>query len=492
MTLASNTRQIFFRLLPLILFLAAFLVRIYDLGRQSFWFDESVQAMIASTPAQSAMVNYVRTDQAAGMPLDFLIAWLVGHVTLDEGWFRLPYVIWGSLTVVVAYFLFLHLASRPVAITAAALLVFNPFLVYYAQEARFYSTLLFFYTLETWLLLRAFQDPLKKNWLVLAVAALIGSYFHIYTLFAFINGFAWLLFSRSQGPVPRKTYVSFLVTGAVVFLVFLPGFLYFSVFTSASWPFVPQAILSAPLQGVGWLPLIQSNVGNLLAFLSLALGLLGVFIAWRHRQAWLVALFISSFDQLVLLLALDIIRHYLVASRQFIFLLPFAALFTAIGLASLAAWLCRPLPKIRDKLDAYLLRPNWVLGFLALVLLGLSIATLKVDFSTPKSNARELSQALKNEWTPGEVVYVAPVYIPTLFEYYFEKRYASPQLAASLKGLDWDHLDWIPSDGPQTYLVTSGCDESYVDKIQSLGFSPYPGFTCAASPYVLWIRYKIN
>lgn len=75
-------------ILLLILFVGLVL-RFNKLGAQSFWFDEAGVAMAAVSPTLSGALEVVRSH-AAAMPLDYFVAWMMAHVSLDEGWRRLP------------------------------------------------------------------------------------------------------------------------------------------------------------------------------------------------------------------------------------------------------------------------------------------------------------------------------------------------------------------------------------------------------------------
>jgi len=216
-------------ILGFILSIGLFL-RLYKLGSQSFWFDEAGVAMAAVSPTLSGALEVVRSH-AAAMPLDYVIAWLMAHVSLDEGWLRLPSAIWGILTLFVGYKFYRQITNERTSLISVLFLAISPMLIYYSQELRFYAALCFFYLLVTWLVLRAFRHNVFWSWAGAAAAGIVGFYFHIYVVFAFLNGILiwWFVYRRQD-----KQYLlvrNLAITVLCVFLVCLPGYLYFAVET---------------------------------------------------------------------------------------------------------------------------------------------------------------------------------------------------------------------------------------------------------------------
>jgi mannosyltransferase len=140
-------------LLLAILLLAAAL-RTYGVGRQALRGDEAFSVRF-SEQAPSAIV----AATAAAEPNPPLY-WFVLH-----GWMRAagtselavrwPSALAGVVAVAVTYCLGAALAGRPAGALAALLTAVNPFLIWYAQDARVYSLLALLVTAATWLTWRA-------------------------------------------------------------------------------------------------------------------------------------------------------------------------------------------------------------------------------------------------------------------------------------------------------------------------------------------------
>lgn len=140
-------------------------LRLLQLGHDSFWFDEAGVAKIITVQSLAEFVNLVRSHVMA-VPLDYAVTWLVGQQCNTETCLRLPSALWGTLTLPVGYLLCWELFNSRVARRAILLMALSPFLVQYSQELRFYSSLVFFYLLSTYLLYRALTTPGKKFWIL--------------------------------------------------------------------------------------------------------------------------------------------------------------------------------------------------------------------------------------------------------------------------------------------------------------------------------------
>ena len=112
--------------LTVIVLLAACL-RLFALGSQSFWYDEVCQVLVALSPTIKDVFVGLQ-QQIAAMPLDFVVVWLFAHLGTQEAILRLPAVIWGVLSIIVAYHLFSRLTDRQTALLPFFCLFYRPFI----------------------------------------------------------------------------------------------------------------------------------------------------------------------------------------------------------------------------------------------------------------------------------------------------------------------------------------------------------------------------
>jgi mannosyltransferase len=120
------------------LLILAALLRFYRLGHQGFWFDEGNTALeVRFTPGQmlTLLKHYESTP-----PLYYAVAWVWSRIFGDtEVGLRSLSALLGVLAVPVGYGAARKLVSRRAGLIAAALIAFNPYLIWYSQEARAYS-----------------------------------------------------------------------------------------------------------------------------------------------------------------------------------------------------------------------------------------------------------------------------------------------------------------------------------------------------------------
>lgn len=125
----------------LVLILAAFALRTFNLGGPELWFDETLSANISAMGWAGALAH-VRGQAFEHPPVYYLAlnAWqsLAGT---SEFALRFFSVLWGVLYVPLLYQLARRLTQERVARLAALLAALSPFMVAYSQEARMYTLL---------------------------------------------------------------------------------------------------------------------------------------------------------------------------------------------------------------------------------------------------------------------------------------------------------------------------------------------------------------
>ncbi|HYQ79299.1 MAG TPA: glycosyltransferase family 39 protein [Solirubrobacterales bacterium] len=131
-------------------------------------------------------------------PLYYALAWLWTQVTGNGEWgLRFLSALAGVATIPVAYFAGRELRGERAGVIAAALVAFNPMLLWYSQEARAYALLGFFCALSLLYCIRALQRGEKRDfvwWGVFSALALATHYFAVFPLVAEV-----LLLARRRG-----------------------------------------------------------------------------------------------------------------------------------------------------------------------------------------------------------------------------------------------------------------------------------------------------
>jgi hypothetical protein len=147
-----------------------------DYGRAPFSqivssFPNQNQHMLYSLMAHSAIVSFGES------------AWTL----------RLPAVLFGAASIWALYLLGRDVVGDTRALVACGLLTVSYHHVWFSQNARGYSGLLFFTLLSSWFWLKAARDPSRRNCIGYAIAASLGVWVHMTMLFV-VAGQAFLTF----------------------------------------------------------------------------------------------------------------------------------------------------------------------------------------------------------------------------------------------------------------------------------------------------------
>ncbi len=124
-------------ILPATIILIGFALRLYKLGSQSLWYDETVSAFLASRPTLDLIAHTARDIHPPGYYL-LLHFWtmIVGNTEFALAFLSL---IFGVLIIPLTYLLARYLVNKTVATWSLLLVTFSPYHVWYAQEVRMYT-----------------------------------------------------------------------------------------------------------------------------------------------------------------------------------------------------------------------------------------------------------------------------------------------------------------------------------------------------------------
>jgi hypothetical protein len=354
---------------PLALTLLALAVRLQQLTYHSLWFDEAMSVYWARSGIARILEVSMNLVEDRLPPLYYLSLhyW---RALAGDGEFavRLPSVLLGTLLAPVVYRLAGDMLGRRAALLAAALAALNPFLVWYAQEARMYAQAALLGALGTWfywLSVRHSLEPVSSGrrraagWLAYGLCALAGLYTHLYTGMLLPAHALYLLLA---GPRARRAWIPFALTMLAVAGLFAPLAL-------ATWRASAEAGPGDPLAGLAarwwWLlsaftvwkaplpPALAAAVTGLLA----GLALLGFALPDPGRRSpgpripprprLLLGLLLLA-PPLLATLLLWRNRVAFFGERYFIIAVPWLLIAAAAGAAGLAARLRTALAKQRQ------------------------------------------------------------------------------------------------------------------------------------------------
>ncbi|MCA9733686.1 MAG: glycosyltransferase family 39 protein [Deferribacteres bacterium] len=181
--------------------LLALLLRLFHLDFQSFWHDEILSVMLAEGTWKEIYKNsYIMTNVP---PFYYYVISPFTKSSASEFFLRLPSVLFAVFSVVLFYDILKKLTDDRSAKIGVLILSVSAFHIWYSQEARPYSMLIFIALLSLWLLLKVLVDNKGFVWLigfVLSTAAL----FYCHTLGIAFIGF---LFTAAILYSPRKEWL---------------------------------------------------------------------------------------------------------------------------------------------------------------------------------------------------------------------------------------------------------------------------------------------
>ena len=188
-------------------------VHFFRLGNQSFSLDEALTVGIV----KGGFVQMFQTisHSETTPPVYYLSAWLWARLFgFGEVGLRSMSALAGTLTVPVAYVAVRRLLGQRVALFAAVLIAVNPFLLYYSQEARSYSLMVFLSTCTLWAFAEAWTSGSRRAltaWSLLGALSLSTHYFAGFPLVGEAGLLLWRW--RSQWRIVLFACGGWVVTG---------------------------------------------------------------------------------------------------------------------------------------------------------------------------------------------------------------------------------------------------------------------------------------
>lgn len=321
----------------------AAVLRFWDLGGPSLWFDEAVYALNSHGSFADVLLN-TRTNNSTPLFLPLLLNLLHHTVGLDEFAARLPSAVAGTASVLVLLLLPLTGASRTVALLAGTLAAFGQMQILYSQEVREYGLSMLVSSLILWTFLFALSAG--RIWpLVVVLAA--TPWISYGPCFAGLAAIVTLALFRILG----RTALSFgRIALALAVLLVSAGLAYVAVARyqmgmGKQWYLLEHYFRDSGMGIVEWLATNTSGV--LLASLPGLVGVLGsaliiaaYIVVSLRRPAELLASpgFVAAVVLVFGLMAAGILGIYPYGSpRHTVFVGPFIAFAVAVALHGLIA-----------------------------------------------------------------------------------------------------------------------------------------------------------
>ena len=180
-------------ILILLICCVGFFLRFYDLGGESYWFDE-IMSLNFSQKDLVSILN-LPSYEAHIPPLYYiLLHFWISLVGTSEFAVRSLSAIFGSLSIFALYKLGKTLFNVKIAIYSSFILAVSIFHIYFSQEARMYSLLTLTTLLSIFFFLKSLNENRLRFWASYIIVSILMLYTHSYGIFILIFQFFYLLF----------------------------------------------------------------------------------------------------------------------------------------------------------------------------------------------------------------------------------------------------------------------------------------------------------
>jgi len=377
-------------------------LRLYGLDFQSLWQDEGLQYYVAT---QNSIGELFQQTRSFHPPLSFIVNHLFLLLGDSDFLLRLPSALFGIASLPVLYVLARDLTSKKAAVFAVFVLALSPFHIWYSQEARMYSQLLFLSLLSSVLLLQALRRGEVTWWIYYVLVSAAGMYTHVFMGLTLAAQFLWVALYY------RRHLLPIMASGFAVALLFLPWALLLPWVTgfarNVSTDGLTMGLASVGRARISW-PVVPYTLFVYAAGFSL-----GPSVAELHADKSLrfVLTFLPSIMLVItvflVLLGIGIVaikKHFGVGSAAFCLL----GLF--VPLVGTALYSLTPLAgfNVRYTVTAFpyfcllvgtavasLARANKTFGALAVIaLIGISAASLYNHFTNPRYAKEDVRSAV--------------------------------------------------------------------------------------------------
>jgi mannosyltransferase len=333
----------------LLLSLVALWVRTRYIGGQ-FWMDEGITVGISSH-SLSSIPGILRMDGSPPLFYMLLHIWMqmVGNGQAATHWLA---EIFAALTIPIGYWGGHTIAGKRAALMCATLFAFNAFLDYYGVETRMYTLMALLGLLATIGFINGFVYRRRAYVILFSVAQALMFYTHAWAIYFAAGSFISLilLWTISGEEIRKgliKDAVMAYVGAVVVFLPWLPNFIFQAIHTAAPWDTRPR--FGAPVQiaknvlggasitvvlvlaaGVGYSPLLNKRARVTreakVTLMLFTLFFVTLVLAWLGSQvtpAWVVRYFAPIVAPIVILLAIGMSRAGVIGAIAIVFTIAF-------------------------------------------------------------------------------------------------------------------------------------------------------------------------
>lgn len=390
--------------LSLLIFVGTFL-RFFHLDYNSLWLDEACTFKIASFPLSGIWNIAATTDPHP--PLFYIIEHFMLVFGQNEFVLRFIPALFGILTIPIFYFIGKEFRDESVGITMAALLTFSPFHIYYSQEARAYTMMLFYFSIALFFLLYSLCTNKKYSWILFGIFSALTFWTHYYSIIFLTLIFMFILFLRIRPDMKCMKEPYRYGISIVIFTLFcLPlTLIIFSLYNQLG--SIPPVWGIKRFEFLNRLFITLSAEHFTLMVLFLLLFTSGLFFILKHDKA--KGILVMGLFALPIFIGLYLAEVTPMDVRYLILLLPFFFLGISCSIKPLANLL-----KYKNATSIFLI----IFFAIQTPFLALTYHTYYTEYS--KEDWRGIANSLRETSSGGDYIFIVPGYTSLPLNFYYD------------------------------------------------------------------------
>ncbi|WP_333786707.1 glycosyltransferase family 39 protein [Methanomethylovorans sp.] len=453
-SIIRSVREI--QLILAITFIGAFL-RIYQLGTESVWLDEATTYFLSS---DTLFGIYEATKNDVHPPLYYFVVHFFLFAGKSEALLRFPSMVFGIVAIPLLYMLGTRLFTVKEGLISSFLLSISLSHIYYSQEARMYSMMVFLTLGSIFFFYAAIEDKRNSFWFLFIVFTVLNIYTHYFGFFIFpveILFFTILLFShkgrklRFSSEVLPQIKVFFISVASIIVLIIPRIQVFFEQAASrvggdVTWG-IDQTYFIASLLS----HLTLSPSPSLLYLTFFVLGIIAVILSNRRQAVLLCSWFVLPV--IVSYYLSDIMPFH---PRYLLFILPAYLLIISRGLTATSSFIfsVNTVPKSNRKFSE---KKQQVLTIAFVSIFFLSALSPIVNYypSPQKEDWRNVASYITTITRQGDAIVPLPGYISKPLSFYYDNSTDGTYLQGS--GYSQQELDNIVHEHKNTtFFVLTG------------------------------------
>jgi len=422
----------------LLLTVCGFFFRFYNITYNSIWLDEAATLNFA----RHSIIEIwnITANGEFNPPLFHWVEHFILIFGSSELVLRFIPAFFGACTIPLFYWVGKDSIDSNVGVISAALLAFSPFHIFYSQDARAYTTVLFFFTLGLIFYYRALHHGKRSDWLIFGLLSAIAFWTHFYVLIPILGMYCYAIVLL--GIRGKKNYFSAVKEAIISLGLFILIIFPLIMVTIRLFIIRTGTPPTYGLQGAALFPELITQISGLhplvVGFLFIMF-LIGMVEIWIQKKN--CCMFIAWIFVLTLLLSYILSYSMPMIPRYLICILPFY--FTGIAASY--------------RLFFNIINTPKVVYILICIFCVASIPTISNYYTTySKENWRDVGKVLPELTQNGDAVILLPSYLQMPLEYYYSNESDQTLIYGASNIVELQEIFSKTSTTGRTFFIMTG------------------------------------